>query len=268
MSPGLGNLGRPSLQALADALENGRLTRPYSVSAVARYVPPSMAKLAGAALAEMAELGMSATAVAHTLRLICHEREGAQALADRVDLVWTGPEVVGSGSRDTAIVVQELFAMARRSVLISTFALDRDEKARCLFQPLAERMDAVPSLDVRMFLNVARPYGGGAAESELLREFAETFRNRIWPGARLPTVFHDPRALAPTSGPRACLHAKCVIVDERRVLVTSANFTEAAHARNIEAGIVLVDEGMAQAMRHQFESLVTAGLLQPVPGIG
>ncbi|WP_309744892.1 hypothetical protein [Chamaesiphon sp. OTE_20_metabat_361] len=28
---------------------------------------------------------------------------------------------------------------------------------------------------------------------------------------------------------RACLHAKCVVIDEEYLLVTSANFTEAAH---------------------------------------
>ena len=37
------------------------------------------------------------------------------------ELVWTGPESVVSHSRDTAVVVRELFAAATRSVLVSTF---------------------------------------------------------------------------------------------------------------------------------------------------
>ena len=34
------------------------------------------------------------------------------------------------------------------------------------------------------------------ADAVLLREFADTFRDKIWPGERLPEVFHDPRSLA------------------------------------------------------------------------
>jgi phospholipase D-like protein len=261
-------LGRPAMLSLAAALESGRLRAPFAASGVARYAPSPLSVEVSAALAEMAALGMAPAAMGYTLRLLSQEREGAQALSDRVDLVWTGPEVAGSTSRDTAVVVRELFAAARKSVLVSSFAMDRDEKARNLFQPLAERMDALPELEVRMFLNVGRPYGSDAGDAEVLREFAETFHNRVWPGQHYPAVFHDPRALALGAGPRACLHAKCVVVDDERLLVTSANFTEAAHERNIEAGVVLADAGAARAMRLQFESLVTAGLLARVPGIG
>ena len=103
-------------------------------------------------------------------------------------------------------------------------------------------------------------------ESVLLREFAEGFR-KAWGGAALPQVFHDPRALEASKGPRACLHAKCVIVDGRSALVSSANFSEAAQERNIEAGVVIEDEVFARDLGAQFESLVRAGLLVRVPGI-
>jgi phosphatidylserine/phosphatidylglycerophosphate/cardiolipin synthase-like enzyme len=53
-------------------------------------------------------------------------------------------------------------------------------------------------------------------------------------------------------------------VDEERLFITSANFTEAAHERNIEAGVLLVDRVAAKAMQKQFERLVEKGLFQKI----
>ncbi|BDA75995.1 hypothetical protein CAL7716_101610 (plasmid) [Calothrix sp. PCC 7716] len=75
------------------------------------------------------------------------------------------------------------------------------------------------------------------------------------------------RTLKIGTGAKACLHAKCVVVDEERLFVTSANFTEAAHERNIEAGVLIADTVAAKAMRAQFETLVTRGVLRKAPGI-
>ncbi|MGA1133162.1 MAG: phospholipase D-like domain-containing protein [Prochlorotrichaceae cyanobacterium] len=69
-------------------------------------------------------------------------------------------------------------------------------------------------------------------------------------------MFYDPRSLSTGSGSKACLHTKCVVVDETYVFITSANFTEAAHQRNIETGILMKDETIAKALQHQFDSLV------------
>ena len=56
-------------------------------------------------------------------------------------------------------------------------------------------MDFNPELNVRMFLNVKRLHNSEVPTSTLLREFASIFRQDIWPGKRLPEVFHDPRSL-------------------------------------------------------------------------
>jgi phosphatidylserine/phosphatidylglycerophosphate/cardiolipin synthase-like enzyme len=128
-------------------------------------------------------------------------------------------------------------------------------------------MDTNPELNVRMFLNVNRPHNSETPTSTFLREFANTFRQDIWPGKRLPEVFHDPRSLIMGMDAKACLHAKCIVVDQERLLVTSANFTEAAHERNIEAGVLLNDPVTAQALQMQFESLVTRNILCQIPGI-
>ena len=85
-------------------------------------------------------------------------------------------------------------------------------------------------------LNVARESLDAAPDDGVVRRFAAQFFAREWPGTRRPEVFYDPRGLQPGgSGPRAVQHAKCVVIDDAEALVTSANFTEAAQERNIEA---------------------------------
>lgn len=63
-------------------------------------------------------------------------------------------------------------------------------------------------------------------------------------------------------GPRACLHAKCVVVDGTTSLVISANFTEAAQERNIEAGVLLRSASFATSLTAQFDALVQRGALK------
>lgn len=261
------NLSRPAFMSLAAALETGRLSAPFSLSNVGSYIPGALCREIVEELNRLSAMGVAPKHIAYTLRLLATERTASQEVCDRVELVWTGQEVLGSESRATSVVVRELFSTAKTSVLISSFAIDKGEKARTLFQVLADRMDANMNLNVRMFLNVKRPYSSTVPESILLKEFANTFRKEIWPGKRFPEVFHDPRSLLVGMESRACLHAKCVVVDEERVLVTSANFTEAAHERNIEAGVLLADPIAARAVRAQFETLVTRSILRRIPEI-
>jgi PLD-like domain len=261
------HLSRPACIGLAAALETGRLTAPFYAAVLTGLVPAAMRHEVVAELEMLDRMGMRVDHIAYLLRTIARERSLSQTSRDCIDLVWTGDEGLGSQSRDTRIVVRELFATAQRSVLISSYALDKGKKAKALFQVLAARMDANPNFQVRMFLNVQRPYRSTTSESVLLREFADTFRQEIWPGTRLPEVFHDPRSLSTDAGARTCLHAKCVVVDEERLFVTSANFTEAAHERNIEAGVLIADAVAAKAMRSQFEALVYRKILRRVPGL-
>lgn len=261
------SLSRPALVNLAIALEQGRLMLPTTVSALSGSVPPELCGAIESEINYLYDSGANAAHIAYTLRMMAAERYAAQGERDKVDLVWTGHAIPGSESRDTSVVVRELFASAQKNVLISSYALDKGAKARDLFQVLADKMDAEPKLVVRMFLNVDRPYRDERPDSVLLREFAEVFRNEIWPGERLPEVFHDPRSLSTAQNTRACLHAKCVAVDDEKLLVTSANFTEAAHERNIEAGILLADPWAARAVRIQFENLVAKRILRRLPGV-
>jgi phosphatidylserine/phosphatidylglycerophosphate/cardiolipin synthase-like enzyme len=256
MNP-LRGLSRPALLQLAQALETGSVSWPPSVLHLRRLGLDASPALVD----ELSSLGPGkgpALFVAYTLRLLAEERADSQRSRDRIDLVWTGPEGLSARTRDTLVVVRELFQKAQSSVLVSTYAIAQGQE---VFEPLARAMDARLDLVVQFFLNVPRPYQDPRADSLILAESATVFRSG-WPGHRLPEVFYDPRSLSSASGGRVSLHAKCIVVDDRWAFVTSANFTEAAQQRNIEAGVLVDDEGFAHSLRAQFDGLVTAGTLR------
>jgi len=89
----------------------------------------------------------------------------------------------GAASRDTSVVVRELFSNAQSSVLIAGFAISHGNE---IFRALAERMDSVPTLAVRMFLNVPRDDVDRASDDEILHSFYLTFKNKHWPWAKYP----------------------------------------------------------------------------------
>lgn len=262
MTHPLRRLGKPALVGLSQALTNGRLTPPFPRHALVTQVPEGEVDLVRAALVEMSADGMAPRHIGLALSLLAEERASAQRMADRVDLVWSPPDLDGVDARDTSVVVQDLFRLAERTVLITTFALDEGKKAGALFGALAARMDARPELDVRVVANIHRAYRDETPSPVLIREFSSRVRGQVWPGSRLPSVFYDPRSLEIDAPKRAVLHAKCVVVDCRWSLLTSANFTEAAQERNIEAGVLVEDRRFAERVVRQFDALIETGHLR------
>lgn len=212
-------------------------------------------------LRRLGALGIEGDGLIALLELL-DDREGAVPAG----LVWSGPEGLSARTRDTGVTVRQLFERAQVRVVVAGFAV---YQGKTVFKVLAERMDANPALAVDMYLNVERKYRDTTVADDLLKRFAEKFRGQEWPGLRLPRVYYDPRSLQilqPTER-RAVLHAKCIAVDGRHVLVTSANFTEAAQERNVEVGVVLDDVAMASSLEEQFGWLVANGHLARVPGL-
>lgn len=66
--------------------------------------------------------------------------------------------------------------------------------------------------------------------------------------------------------PWASLHAKCIVIDNARTLVTSANFTNRGHTRNIEAGVLIEDKAFAEELAAQWRLLVVAELVRQYIG--
>ncbi|WP_228024927.1 hypothetical protein [cf. Phormidesmis sp. LEGE 11477] len=173
-------LSRSAREGLMDAIAHNRIRLPCHPSALANVVPNVLMTEVASAINRLSEQGMQGQHLVYMLKLLAEERGRSQQKRNDIDLVWTGEEVLGTESRDTRVVVRELFSSAEKNVLISSYALDTGEKAKVLFQPLAQRMSESSDLQVRLFINIKRPYGKNLkSEAALLREFSELFRRRI-----------------------------------------------------------------------------------------
>jgi hypothetical protein len=253
----LDHLTDSDLAALVFALRSGRLQGPYTLVSVQRYCTPSHAAGVAAFMQGLHEEGMQP---GHLGLLVEAARRGrtGQGSSETVDLVWTGPETLGITNRDTAVVVRELFGSAEREVVVAGFAVYQGKE---VFRRLAERMSERPELNVRLFLDVHRLSGDASVPDEVVRRFVQRFRTHEWPGERLPELRYDPRSLELDGAKRASLHAKCIVVDRKVAFVTSANFTEAAQARNIEVGALIHSERFAERLADHFNVLAINGLL-------
>lgn len=251
----------PHLRArLQQGLKTGNISSPHTiVSLKAALNTDEDLQSTVDALNELTALGVTGPAAAELLEAL----ENAASETKTTDLVWSGPEVPGLYARDTKQVYKELLSAAKQSIWVSTYVFYDGPKA---FETLADRMDAMPDLKVRLLLNIQRKWGDATDANHLVRSFADTFWSKDWPGSSRPNVFYDPRALE-MDRPGGVLHAKAVVVDDEALFVTSANLTEAAQERNIEVGLLVRDRTLAMTLSQHFRVLIERKLLLPLPAM-
>lgn len=211
------------------------------------------------ALRELVGTGWSLDQIATMVNQLAEVRKSTTPIDRIVDLVLSGPRVAGIPTRDTATVMSELFAQAEDEVILVGYAVYNGSD---VFQGLAERMQERPQLRVWMCLNVGRSQNDTSMDQEVLWRFQKEFYETHWPWPTRPQIYYDPRSLAQDTSTRSSLHAKCVIVDRKMALITSANFTNAAQQRNIEAGVTLSYPPIAKRLAEYFEGLRTSDILQ------
>jgi phosphatidylserine/phosphatidylglycerophosphate/cardiolipin synthase-like enzyme len=246
----LAKLGEADLRALAAAIRSGRLGPPFDVSSVQRVVGSAMASAAAGAIARLLSKGCTSEALAAAIEMIADAGTLHGAVEGAVQLVMTGPQDSGACHRDTGVVVRDLFRRARRSVLVAGYAV---YQGKYVFADLASRMEEMPDLHVRLFLNIA--------QTDSVAKFQDRFRTMHWPdNGRLPEVYYDRRSLSASPDAPVSLHAKCIVVDGGELFISSANFTEAAQGRNIEAGVLISSVPLARQCEEFFNETVRSGI--------
>ncbi len=115
-------------------------------------------------------------------------------------------------------------------MLIGGFRFDHGQEILApLHQAMAER-----GAEVRIFVDIQRAEPG-QDPNRIASAAIEHFYAFNWPfGPPRPELFYDPETVVP--GAQTSLHAKCLVVDRRFALVSSANFTDRGLTRNLEAG--------------------------------
>jgi phosphatidylserine/phosphatidylglycerophosphate/cardiolipin synthase-like enzyme len=243
------------LEVLASALLDGRLAAPFSTGSV------RLLGLDPAASAFLAGLGGADPRMpARLLQRLAKERRRADdRYAGVARLVWSGPVEGDPSIRDTRVVVDSLFADAERHVLISTMVI---YNGRAVFASLAKRLRARPEIAVEIYVHLPSTPGQAWDEPAEVARFLESFARDNWPrDLPIPPIYYDPEGRK-LGEKRSTLHAKCVVVDDRWALVTSANFTEAAQERNIEAGVLLEHPKLAESLSGRFRALRESGRLR------
>lgn len=252
-------LSAPLLQTLAASCESGPLAEAMTLSGVQGIVGDATAADVHATLRSLLDDGFGHPQLAILLRGLAEAAGVSPKPSQLFDVVLSGPAVPGVPTADTAAVMHTLLTLAEREVLLVGYAVYNGKK---LFEPLAARMLERPDLRVTMCLDIPRPYGDARPSGDIVTSFARTFRERHWPWPKVPELFYDPRSLE-TGTEKASLHAKCVVVDSSIVLVTSANFTDAAQWKNIEAGVEIRHRPTVQRLANYFHELMQTGVLQP-----
>jgi phosphatidylserine/phosphatidylglycerophosphate/cardiolipin synthase-like enzyme len=201
---------------------------------------------------------MTTGQMALLVEAVADARSNTPNFSDLVDLVLSGPEVPGIPTSDTLAVMRRLIDEAMSEVLLVGYAVHQGKR---VFERLAARMDEKPQLRVWLCLDVSRKRTDTSLSQEIVRRFASDFREKHWPGNRFPELYYDPRSLSDSREKRSSLHAKCIVIDRRAALITSANFTEAAQLRNIEAGVIVRYPMFVERLAGYFEGLKAAGQL-------
>lgn len=151
--------------------------------------------------------------------------------------VWSGPSFPGDGDHTTAAVAH-LVDEAKEDVLASTYSASIDSPfVQALWRAIAR------GVSVTLVL-----------EGSKMAETAIQLQDKLQ-GARFLKY-------VPPNRQYGLQHSKVVIVDSALALVTSANFSDAAAHRNLEAGVLIRDPLFASKLRQRFTSLHKSGSLK------
>ncbi|MBK6692737.1 MAG: phospholipase [Myxococcales bacterium] len=255
---GLSRVSLPQLEQLVALVEQGRLECPLTVADLVdagfRAAAPDLS---------VALDGADRVGVLGALRVAVAER--IHRPPPRLELVWTGPETHASVSLSTGLVVERLFKGATQSIIVGGYRFDRAEILEPLCRAMSER-----GVTVTMFIDIDEKTDDPAQGDAFATAFVDRWFREVWPqGAPRPDVYWDPRTAIRGDVPGhewATLHAKCVVVDDERALVTSANFTDRGQTRNIEAGVLIADPVFAEQLAGQWRLLVSEGLVRRYVG--
>lgn len=255
------NLPAASLKSLADAFENGPLRNSVSSGLFASYIGPHSGWVAKI-FQSLRDEGCGS----HTMAGICrgfHKAKGQIESAGRnLYLTLSGPDVPGVPIVDTGTVARSLFQEAEKEVTICSYVI---YPISGFFRPLVEKMASDKAFRVRIIVDLGHERKTPTEPMPVVaNRFKRRFLESCWLSPDAPEILHDPRPFSEIEGERGTMHAKIVIVDRRAVLITSANFTEAAQGRNIEAGFLCREPHHVERIADYFEALVETRQLIPV----
>lgn len=155
--------------------------------------------------------------------------------------VCTVPDSCVPGMEDTLNESIKLIKSARFTIYLMNYWMTAGSIR--LLNALMDQVEAVPSLKVVII-------------GDSKKRFLEPF-NRMWkPEVTKPTIYIYKPGLETASDDRSKMHAKTLVIDETRMLITSANMTGLAMNENIEVGISLEAPRAVRKISHMINELI------------
>lgn len=237
-----------TLVALVSALESGESSRGLDRFAATQVMKERLRKIdevraSWPAISDSA-LALALQAAARTYATVASEQY--------VEIAWTGPATEAVPVRRVDQVVYDLLESARDEILLVTFAAYRAERALLALGEAAGR-----GVHLKLVIELAEESGGKISFDGLkaLRAAVPSAQIYWWPLKR--------RTQSAT-GSCGTMHAKCLVADRSRAIVSSANLTGHALEANMELGF-LVEGTVAARLAAHFDQLIVRGELVEVP---
>jgi phosphatidylserine/phosphatidylglycerophosphate/cardiolipin synthase-like enzyme len=176
-----------------------------------------------------------------------------QRASEIVEVAWTGPETLAVPVRKTITILLDLIQHSHRNLLIVSFAA---YKVPEILQALKAAASA--GVDMKLLLESTEESMGALRfdAKEAFIELQGQARFYSWPTNQR----------GPSDMPRGTLHAKAVVADAERALVTSANLTGHALEINMELGLLVEGGPIPRRLTNHFNELIARGILREVEG--
>ncbi|HOC73461.1 MAG TPA: DISARM system phospholipase D-like protein DrmC [Candidatus Hydrogenedentes bacterium] len=185
-----------------------------------------------------------------TAQRVCLDWQSKQDL----EFLWAGPEPASQVSaRRIDQVLYDLISGARNEIILVTFAAARVER-------LSAELLAAAGRGVRILLVLEFEE---ASEGQLSFDALRAFPTRLIAAAEVYQWPVEKRERNQAGRPGK-LHAKMAVIDGT-ILVSSANLTDDAFNRNLEAGVMVRNAAFHQAARTHLSALIESGILAKVP---
>jgi len=167
-----------------------------------------------------------------------------------IEIVWTGPTTGALPLRRTEQVLIEMIREAKEELLIVSFAVyDIAEIVAEMEMAIARGVALTLVVETPESSQGKIPFGVDAVLSDQVKAKASILK---WP--------HDKRERG-ENGKYGSLHAKCAVADRTSVLISSANLTQYALNLNMEMGLRVKDNELAERIVRHFELLVQQTIL-------
>jgi phosphatidylserine/phosphatidylglycerophosphate/cardiolipin synthase-like enzyme len=256
----LAGLPSQTCEALAHALQRGALRYGFSPGMLQPFVGSKNATILHAAFQNLESEGFALPSLGTLCGILALAQKQREEDVRQILLTLSGPDVPGIPVFNTQSLVTSLFHEAEREVLVTSYVL---HDAGEVLEPLALKHDQNPDFKVRFVLDLTHRRTDARSDfATLQNEFLREFRKHHWRGERLPEIWDDPRNF--TAAGSGVMHAKTVVVDRKSAFLSSANFTEAALSRNIEAGVLVRQPRLAERLTQYFDGLMNHNILRRI----